>query len=392
MMSMRRVLCAASALAVMTLAAPPARAADPLEIPTILPLTGPAAFLGKEYADTLRFLEDRVNKGGGIAGRQVHFAIQDDQSSPQVDVQLTNAALGKKPQMIIDGAPLALCRATAPLVQDGPVMLCLSPSIRPDPGSYVNGVMASTRDSMLAGLIYYRGRGFKKIALLNSTDATGADADAILAELIKMPAYAGMSYVALEHFNPTDLSVAAQISRIKASGAQALIAFTTGTPISTVLHGMSDAGLDIPVFTSQGNMSIAQLNSYKAFAPKELLFPGYAALAPDSVTDGGVREKVDAFKSSMKEANLTPDLLHATPWDTVFLIQETFKRAGANATPQQLKAAVAGIRNWPGIFGRYDWPASPNRGLGVNWIIVSQWDPARSTWFAVSKAGGEPVK
>lgn len=382
-------LCAAA----LTLAAPlRATAADPLEIPAILPLTGPAAFLGKEYADTLRLLEERVNRTGGVAGRQVHFAIQDDQTSPQIDVQLTTAALVKKPPLIIDGAPLALCRATAPLVQGGPLMWCLSPSIRPDAGSYVVGVMASTRDSVIAGLNYFRGRGWKKIGILNSTDATGADNDALLAELIKLPAYAGMSFVAQEHFNTSDLSVAAQIARIKASGAQAMFGFTTGTPVATILRGMADAGLDIPIFTSQGNMSIAQLDGYKAFVPKELLFPGYAALAPDAVSDSDVRNKVAGFQAEMKTANLSADLLHATPWDTVYLIQEIFKRAGPNATAEQLRTTLAAVRNWPGVFGRYDFPATPNRGLGVKWIIISKWDAAHSTWVAVSQGGGEPLK
>ena len=386
-------LAVALVAAILALAAPHRTlAADTLEIPTILPMTGPAAFLGKEYADTLKLLEERLNKTGGVAGRQIHFAIVDDQTSPQIDVQLTTAALQKKVPLIIDGAPLALCRATAPLMPNGPVMWCLSPSMVPTPGSYVMAVMAPSRDSIVAGLNYFRGRGFKKLGVLDSTDATGADTDASIVELMKLPAYAGMSVVAMEHFNIADLSVAAQISRIKAGGAQAMFGFTTGTPVATILRGMADGGLDIPVFTSQGNMSIAQLDSYKAFMPKELLFPGYAALAPDSVGDAGVREKVAAFRADMKDAGLSPDLLHATPWDPVFLIQETFKRAGANATAEQLRAALGGIRNWPGVFGRYDFPASPNRGLGVNWIIISKWSPSTSTWVAVSSGGGGPIK
>ena len=253
-------------------------------------------------------------------------------------------------------------------------------------------VMASTRDSLLAALTFYRDRGYKKIASLDSTDATGTDADSILAELIKLPAYSGMSFVAQEHFNPTDLSVAAQISRIKSAGSQALIAFTTGTPLATVLHGMNDGGLDISVFTSQGNMSVAQLDGYKTFMVKELLFPGYAALAPNALSDRDVRTKVELFRADMKAANLSADLLHATPWDPVYLVLEAYKRAGPNATAQQLRTALAGIRNWPGIFGRYDFPAVPNRGLGANWVIVSRWEPSHSAWLAVGRGGTEPLK
>lgn len=264
--------------------------------------------------------------------------------------------------------------------------------MHPDPGSFVFSVMASSADSIRAALNYYKGRGFKKIGVLNSTDATGSDGDTIIAEGMKLPAYAGISVVAQEHFNPTDISVGAQISRLKASGAQALLAFTTGTPLRTVLRGMADGGWDVPVFTSQGNMSVSQLDGYRAFMPKELLFPGYPVVTPEHVADRGVREKVDAFRSAMKAAGLPPDLLHATPWDAGFLMAETLHRSGSNASAQQLREAFSSVRNWPGVFGRYDFTTSPNRGLNLGWIILSKWDPAHSTWIAVSKEAGEPLK
>ena len=363
-----------------------ATAADPIQIPAILPVTGPAAFLGKEFSDTLRLLEERVNRSGGVSGRSIHFAIEDDQSSPQVAVQLTNDALSANPKLILNGGPLALCAAAAPLVASGPVMYCLSPSLRAQPGSFTFSVMASSRDCLIASLTYFKNRGFKKIAILNGTDATGADADAILADAIKLPEFAGMSYSAYEHFNLADLSVAAQISRIKASGAQAMIAYTTGTPIATVLHGMSDGGLDIPVATSNGNMSVAQLNGYKSFMPKQLLFPGYIAFTSDTAPDPEVRAKIEQFRADMKGADKTADLLHAIPYDASLLVVEALKRSGAGATTAQLRNALDDVQNWPGMLGRYDFKAIPNRGLGLKAMLVVQWDPERSMWIAAPRA------
>lgn len=369
----------------------PASAADPLIIPTFMPLTGSAAFLGTADVEALKILEDRFNKSGGINGRPVHFAIQDDQSSPQVDVQLTTAALAAKPALVFDGAPLAMCRATMPMMQNGPVMWCLSPSLHPEAGSYVFSIMASSRDSIAAGLKYFKGRGFKRIALLDTTDATGSDGDAVVADLLREPAYSSLNLVAAEHFNPSDISVAAQLARIRAAGAQAVIAFTTGTPLGTVLRGMADASLSLPVFTSQGNMSVTQLDGYKSFAPKELLFPGYPVVTPEQVPDAGVRRSVEAFRTALQAANVNPDLAHASLWDAATLVLETYKRLGANATADQLRSALDATKNWPGAFGRYDFVTNPNRGLGDSWVIVSRWDPARSTWVAVSTGGGEPL-
>jgi hypothetical protein len=46
------------------------------------------------------------------------------------------------------------------------------------------------------------------------------------------------------------------------------------------------------------------------------------------------------------------------------------------------------VVNYPGVLGRYDFRAIPNRGIGLNALNVVKWDAARSIWVIVSKAGG----
>ena len=55
-------------------------AAEVYNIPVVLPMTGSAAFLGKEESAALQVAETTVNKAGGISGRPIKFVIQDDQS------------------------------------------------------------------------------------------------------------------------------------------------------------------------------------------------------------------------------------------------------------------------------------------------------------------------
>ncbi len=262
-------------------------AADPYEIDAVLPVTGGAAFLGNQEVSAIKLFEDTVNKAGGIRGRTIHVTIADDQTNPQVAVQLMTQALDRHPAIVLDGGPATTCRATAALIANGPLQYCFTPSIHPAPGSYQFSAMYSSDDILGVSMRYLRERGLKRIAVLNGTDASGQDADQILQALIKTPEYqnAGVTFVAYEHYNLNDLSVVAQLTRIKAAGAQAFIAFTTGTAIATVLHGMQDLGLDIPCVTSPGNMSYAQMESYKAFMPKELLFAGPPALVPEQLTD-----------------------------------------------------------------------------------------------------------
>src|SRR5690242_11203008 len=111
-----------------------AGAADPYKIDVITSLTGGASFLGKGEQQAMQLLEKSVNKSGGINGQPVEFTFYDDQSSPQVAVQLGSQLKAKNPAVILGPSIVAMCNAAGPLMKDGPVMYCLSPGIHPPKG------------------------------------------------------------------------------------------------------------------------------------------------------------------------------------------------------------------------------------------------------------------
>jgi branched-chain amino acid transport system substrate-binding protein len=88
-----------------------------------------------------------------------------------------------------------------------------------------------------------------------------------------VPENNGIQIVERQHFNTTDVSVSAQIEKIKAAQPQALIAWSTGAPIATVFKGIVQGGLEIPVATTNANQTYAQMEQYKSFLPKELYIP-----------------------------------------------------------------------------------------------------------------------
>ena len=225
----------------LTMVPPAARAADPYEIDAILPQSGNGAFLGTAQMVALKLLEDLINKRGGVAGRPVKFNYLDDQSSAQ-----------------------------AALIKDGPVLYCFSPGVHPPAGSYMFTAGTSTTDMIQASMRFFRAKGWTKLGIIATTDATGQDLDNNVAQMLALPENKNVTIVAHEHYNASDVSVAAQIARIKASGAQAMIAWTVGGPLATVFNAMQSTGLDIPVLATPGNMTYAQMKQYVNFLPKEL--------------------------------------------------------------------------------------------------------------------------
>src|SRR6185312_596573 len=220
------LLCAAAANA----ATAPARAAEEVKLNVILPLTGPGAFLGKEEQAAMQLGEKLVNEKGGIKGRTLRFMFHDDQSKPQVAVQLLQEILAEKPSLVIGSAIVANCSAMMPLMAQGPVQYCLSPTIKPEPGSYVFTSNISTDDQNRAIIRYFRLSGLKRIGLITATDAMGQLAEQSIEQVLKLPENKEMVLVHKAEFNPADVSVAAQIERLKAAAPDAVLAWNTGCP------------------------------------------------------------------------------------------------------------------------------------------------------------------
>jgi branched-chain amino acid transport system substrate-binding protein len=380
------------AVALMLQAVSPALAVESYDINVILPLTGGASFLGKAEQQALQVAEKVINASGSVQDRPVRFVFQDDQSSPQVAVQLASQIVASHPTVVIGSAIVAMCNAMAPLMQNGPVMYCLSPGIHPKEGAYVFTSSVSTHDLASALIRYYRLKGWTKIALLTSTDASGQDAERGIKEVLARPDNKEVTLVENQHFNPTDVSVSAQIERIRGAEPQALIAWTTGAPIGTVFKGIVQAGLDIPVATTNGNMTHAQMAQYAEFLPKQLYIPSSewlehpASQALDPAVETAQKQFFDAFKS----AGISPDVAATLAWDPVMIVVDSLRKLD-KATSTQLRDHIARLKGYAGVNGLYDFVKIPQRGLDEQDAVVTRWDASKKVWLAVSKPTGIPL-
>jgi branched-chain amino acid transport system substrate-binding protein len=390
MSAIRRVFTTVAA-AVLLLTPFAARGADdPVEINAIVPMTGGAAFIGKGYSAAFTALETYVNKHGGIGGRPLKFIVQDDQSNPQTSVQLFSALIDKKVPVVLGAALVAECNAMKAMLKDGPLLYCLTPAVHPEAGSYVFSADPSTNDQLAASIHYFRARGLNRIAIITSTDARGQDADTTIAGAMQVPMNRGVSEVAHEHFNVTDLSVQAQIERIKATNPQVLIAWTTGTPFATILRAVNDSGLQIPVYTNAGNLTYGQMTQYHDFLPKDLYFPAVACVVPDGITDPAVKAATNVYFQALRDTGVQPQYIESVAYDPALLVVTALRALGPNAGAQKIRDYLNGISNFAGASGRYNFKTSPQRGLDISQMFVARWDGSQNNWVAVSKPGGDP--
>lgn len=365
-------------------------AAEPYDLRVILPMTGSVAFLGQAEHDALALAEKVVNSHGGIDGRPLRFQFRDDQSSPQTAVQLAAEAVAAKPAAIIGSSLVGICNAMGPLMKNGPVMYCLSPGIHPESGSYVFTSNVSTIDLAIVLVRYFRLTGLMRIALMTSTDASGQDAERGFRDTFARPENQAIRLVEDIQFNPADTSVTAQIERIKAAKPEALIVWTTGAPIATVFKAIVQSGLDIPIATTSGNMTYAQMHQYKDFLPKTLYLPTamWPEHDPSLVLPAAVETAQAEYFAAFKAAGLSPDIGANLAWDPAMIVVEALRKLGPGATAPQVRDHIAHLKGFAAVSGIYDFEKVPQRGLDEQDCVVSRWDPARDTWRIVSKPGG----
>jgi branched-chain amino acid transport system substrate-binding protein len=338
---------------------------------------------------SLHIVEQTVNRSGGIGGRPVKFVISDDQSDAKIDVQLANQIIAKHVAIMLGPTLTAQCNAIMPLVaQSGPATWCFTPGPRPVPGGYVFAFGADTSHTTAVSMKYLSARGITRIATISSTDATGQDGDKNLGIAAKAH---GVEIVDSEYFNPTDVSVTAQISKLKAANPQAVVVWTTGTPFGTVLRAIAELGLDVPVVSTNGNITNGQMKQYATFLPKELLFPGAAFLDPAHVDDRAVRGVVKTFSDGITALGGKPDWGNNNCYDGARIFIAALQKFGPGATATQVRDYVAGLKNFPGVNGIYDFTKEPQRGLGDESIVMTRWNPASGSWVAVSKPAGQPL-
>jgi branched-chain amino acid transport system substrate-binding protein len=202
-----------------------------------------------------------------------------------------------------------------------------------------------------------------------------------------------MQLVLQEHFNPSDVSVAAQIARIKGSGAQAIIAWTTGAPAATVFRGMAQEGVDLPVSPTSGNQTFAAMKQWQAFLPKNLIL-GSALYPPHPASvklDPRVEGAQQSMEATLAKHGLKADNMVATSWDAGLIVTEGLRKLGPKATAAQLRDFIDNLTDFPGVDGIYDFKKFPQRGLGAGSSTVTAYDAKTESWVWLSQPGGEPL-
>jgi branched-chain amino acid transport system substrate-binding protein len=278
---------------------PPAASAQEYRIGFVSAITGPASSLGVPERDVAVLIQKELEAKGGITGpdgkkHPVKLFIHDDESKVDTTKRLVKKLIAEDGvHVVIASSQSPTSLAVVPDATEGKVPLISMASshaiVTPIKERFwvfktpQSNIHVSTHQ-----VKYLQAKRYTKIASLYVNDAFGEDSRRGLAATLKD---SGIEVVYEDKFEQTDKDMTPQLTRVKASGAQALVVHAIPPAASIVTKQFRDLGLTIPLIHNHGvgNKPFVDLS---AGAADGVIFPIGKMLVAESLPDADPQKKV----------------------------------------------------------------------------------------------------
>ena len=353
---------------------------EPLRVGSVLSVTGPAAFLGEDMKAGLQLAVDEINAAGGIGGRNIAWTFYDAESQTQKAISATRRLISQdRVEVILSGGNMSgIALAIAPLAEASKIPFISSEGALSivTPVAERRFVFKSTVDDsdVLERIAdYFDKKKIKKVALLADSSGFGQGA---VAQMKTVGPKRGLDVV-YESFGPADTDMMPQLTRIRDSGAEAIVCWTV-TPAGVVfLKQAQQLGLDSkPLIHSYGFVS-ADYMKLAGDAANSLLLASLKLPVGDQLPDSDPLKAgiLKLFRNYSARFGRPPSLYAAESYDAALLAQQALSKVGGD--PAKLPEGLESIRNFAGISGVFDFSADRHSGLSKRDIVLVNWRDGR---------------
>jgi branched-chain amino acid transport system substrate-binding protein len=219
----------------------------PIKILLLHPLSGPAKANGEQWVLGARFAVDEANAQGGVIGRKIEIISEDSQLKPEVAVSKAQKYLLEGGADIVLGAGSNIVKPLQDLTKEHNVLLIMAAHADDETGKNFtyNAVRPTWNTSMMArALVAYAAKHtpYKKFYLINQDYAYGRDYGAALKREISRQ-IPGSQIVGEDYHPLMSKDLSPFLTKIKGSGAEAIISADWGLDVSVLLRQRLDLGI-----------------------------------------------------------------------------------------------------------------------------------------------------
>jgi branched-chain amino acid transport system substrate-binding protein len=355
------------------------RAEEPVKIGAFFALSGPASSIGEPTRLVAQMVVDKINKDGGVSGRQIKLETGNTESDP------TKTLIEAK-RLVEEGKVIALIgptrtdegMAVKPYIEDSahiPIVM----TIGGDPviaggkfGPFTWTFKTPQRTSVAVKKLYeyIQSHNQKKVALLTASDGFGKDGLAWLEQLA--PEF-GLEIVARESFAATDTDMTPQLLKTMQSGAQAVVCWTIGPAGARVAKNVKQLGIATQLYQCHGQPDPKYVE-LAGEAANGSIMPATKVMVVDQLPDSDpqkpvIKEFIRLYQDEYHFDKQYPINTHSGyAWDAISMVANAVKKAGTD--PAKLREAIEQTKDYIGVSGIYNLTAEDHNGLGTDSMVI----------------------
>jgi branched-chain amino acid transport system substrate-binding protein len=361
------LLAAATLVSAVIFAAAGSASADTIKIGVFGPMTGDAAATGASERAAVDLAVKEKNAAGGIRGKQIELIYGDDAGKPEEAVNIAKRLTERDHVVILIGSissPASLAASQVAAASQTPqiVVSGTAQKITTQGNKWVfrSPVPDTKLAADLAEFIHEKFPKIKKVAFLYVNDDFGRGGfDKFKAGAAKY----GIEVVDEERYTRGDLDFTAQLGRIKASPAQALVEWSRYAEGALVAKQFVQMDMTMPRFGCDG-----------VATPKYVELGGDAvngvfyATHYSSATAAGI-PAAQAFIAKFKKAyGRVPDMYNAEAYDAITMALLAIEHAGSEDR-SAVRDALAKI-NFESVRGPFKFDAKGDPLLATHIVRI----------------------
>lgn len=299
---------------------------DTITIGASLPMTGSVALNGEMILEGIQMAVDECNEAGGIDGKEVVIDAQDDQAEPNQAASVANMMSADEKIVAIIGSLKSSCTlAAAPIYEEAGVVALSPDSSSPEvtnAGEYIFRIKNSDvvlAQTMAKGAI---SDGHTKFAILYENNDYGAG---VLEQSQIAIEEAGCEIVCTESIltgEQTDFS--SIISKIRESGADAILMGVDYNESGLVMKQMKDAGLDLPRYATDGLFTDAFIEVGGEAADGTTVLTSFITSDQSENVQNFIKKYQEKYDGEM------PSIFQAEGYDCGKIVIEAIENAGTD--------------------------------------------------------------
>ncbi len=378
-------------------AAPAAKEGAAYKVGFASAITGPASSLGVPERDVAQMLKDEVTEIVGPDGvkHPLEIIIYDTEGKGETAVTVVNKMINEdKVVAIVAGSRSPVSMALVPVVTEAKVpyvsMASSGAIVTPVEERYWVFKTPQSNDPVAYNQVQYlKALGVKKIASLYVNNAFGEDSRKALE---KWASEAGIEVVLEESFEAADTDMTAQLTKVKASDAEALVVHAIPPGASIITQQFRELGLDIPLIQNHGVCSKKYIELAGAENAEGTVFPCGKMLVAEELPDSDPQKQtlLDFISWYEKGTGNPRSTFAGHAWDALQLVFSALKSLPDGLSLEEQRAAVRDyIENdtagFVGTGGVFQISPKDHVGLGPDSMVLLKVENGDWTYFGPEK-------